>query len=138
MDMVTFIMLCAEPYNTIAEGMATAAAAHKAKYNSLMEAHILLSYGLTYPKNIMRKQDKEKYAATGDWYWMTTWSSFAVLKGTFNNGAKVSITSSLLEVLRMIQNAIDFLFLPATHPIDHAVVTEQLPTHLEATSLWMD
>jgi hypothetical protein len=92
--------------------MASAAAAHKAEYNSLTEAHISLSYGLTYPKNIMRKQDKEKYAAMEGWYWTTTWSSFAVFKGTFNNGAKESITSSLSEVLRMIQNAIDFLFPP--------------------------
>ncbi len=46
-DMVTLIMLCAEPYDTIAEGMASAAAAHKAEYNSLTEAHISLSYGLT-------------------------------------------------------------------------------------------
>jgi hypothetical protein len=37
-DMVTLAMLCAEPYETITEGMATAAAAHKAKYNSLTEA----------------------------------------------------------------------------------------------------
>jgi hypothetical protein len=70
-EMVTLIMLCAEPYDTIAEGMATATTAHKAEYNSLTEARILLLYGLTYPENIMRKQDKEKYAATGGWYWTT-------------------------------------------------------------------
>jgi hypothetical protein len=52
-DMVTLIMLCAEPYDMIAEGMATAAAVHKAEYNSLMEARISLSYGLTYPDNII-------------------------------------------------------------------------------------
>ena len=68
-DMVTLIMLCAEPYKTIAEGMANAAAAHKAKFNDLAEARISLSYGLTYPDNIMRKQDKEKYVATGGWFW---------------------------------------------------------------------
>jgi hypothetical protein len=48
--MITLVMLCADPYKTIAEGMATAAAAHKAEYNSPTEACILLSYGLTYPK----------------------------------------------------------------------------------------
>jgi hypothetical protein len=37
-DMVTLIMLCAEAYETIAEGMAMAAAAHKAEYNSLTKA----------------------------------------------------------------------------------------------------
>jgi hypothetical protein len=74
----------------------------------------------------MRKPDKEKYSATGGWYWTTTWSSFAVFKGRLNNGAKEAITSSLTKVLCMIQNAIDFLFLPATHPIAHTVFTEQL------------
>jgi hypothetical protein len=58
--MVTLIMLCANPYETIADGMAMAAAAHKAEYNSLTEARILLSYGLTYPENLMKKYDKEK------------------------------------------------------------------------------
>jgi hypothetical protein len=137
-DMVTLIMLCVEPYDTIAEGMATAAAAHKAKYNSLTEARISLSYGLTYPENIMRKQDKEKYAATGGWYWTNTWSSFSVFKGTFNNGAKESITSSLSEVSRMIQNAIDFSFPPANHPITHAVFTEQLLISRQQASGWIE
>ena len=137
-DMVTLIMLCAEPYDTIAEGMATAAAAHKAEYNSLTEARISLSYGLTYPENIMRKQDKEKYAATGGWYWTNTWSSFAVFKGTFNNGAKESITSSLSEVSGMIQNAIDFLFPPANHPIAHAVFTGQLLILRQQASGWIE
>jgi hypothetical protein len=66
--MVTLIMLCIEFYETIAEDMANAPAAHKAELNNLAEARILLSYGLRYPDNIMRKQDKENYAATGDWY----------------------------------------------------------------------
>ncbi len=122
-DMVTLIMLCAEPYDTIAEGMAMAAAAHKAEYNSLTEDRISLLYRLTHPENIMRKQDKEKYAAIGGWYWTTTWSRFAVFKGTFNNGAKEAITSSLTKVLRMIQIATDFLFPPATYPIAHVVFT---------------
>jgi hypothetical protein len=64
-DMVKLVMLCANPYETIAEGMATTAAAHKAEYNSLTEACISLSYGLTYPENLMKKYDKEKHAATG-------------------------------------------------------------------------
>jgi hypothetical protein len=71
-DMATLIMLCAEPYETIAEGMANAAAAHKAEFNDVTKARIPLSYGLMYPDNIMRKQNKEKYAATGGWFWTNT------------------------------------------------------------------
>jgi hypothetical protein len=63
--MATLVMLCADPYKTILEGMATAATAHKAEYNSLTEARISLSYGLTYPKNLMKKYNKEKHTATG-------------------------------------------------------------------------
>jgi hypothetical protein len=37
MNMVTLVMLCADPYETIAKGMATTAAAYKAEYNSLTE-----------------------------------------------------------------------------------------------------
>jgi len=137
-DMVTLIMLCAEPYETIAEGIANAAAAHKAEFNDLTEARISLSYGLTYPDNIMRKQDKEKYAATGGWFWTNTWSSYTVFKGTFNNGAKDTIVSSLVELSRMIQNAIDFSFPPATHSIAHAVSTEQLLISRQQASGWIE
>ena len=99
MDLVTLVMLAADPYETIAQGMANAAAVHKAELNSLTEARISLLYGLTYPENIMKKHDKEKYAATGGWFWSSTWSFFVAFKGTFNNGEKDSLTSSLLEVL---------------------------------------
>ncbi len=118
------VMLCANPY--IVEGMATAAAAHKAKYNSLTEAHISLSYGLTYPENLMKKYNKEKHAATGGWFWTTTWSFYTVFKGVFNNGAKDTFLSSLLKVLRMIQNVIDFAFPLATHPLLHGMFTKHL------------
>ena len=66
MDMVTLIMICADAYETIVEGMATAVLAHKAEYNSLKEACILPSYGLTHPKNLLKKQDKQKHVATRD------------------------------------------------------------------------
>jgi hypothetical protein len=106
--------------------MATAAAAHKAEYNSLTEARISLLYGLTYPENLMKKQDKQKHVATGGWFWTTLWSSFSAFMGTFNNGAKDSITSSLCEVSGMIQNAIDFAFPLTSQPLAHAVFTKQL------------
>jgi hypothetical protein len=125
-DMVTLIMLCVEAYKTIPGGMATAAAAHKAEYNILTEAHISLSYGLTYPENLMKKQDKQKHVAIGGWFWTTSWLTFLAFKGTFNNGTKDAITSALCEVSGMIQNAIDFAFPLNTHPHAHAVFTKQL------------
>lgn len=137
-DFVTLVMLAADPYETIAQGMANAAAAYKAEFNSLTEARISLSYGLTYPENLMKKHDKEKYAATGGWYWSTTWSSFAAFKGTFNNGAKDSLTSSLAEVSRMIQNAIDYAFPLATQPLPHAIFTEQLLLARGQVTAWVD
>ena len=115
-----------------------AAAAHKAEYNSLTEARISLSYGLTYPENIMKKMDKQKHAATGGWYWSTSWSTFSAFKGTFNNGAKDGITSSLREVSGMIQNAIDFAFPLTTHPLAHAVFTEQLLLSRAQASEWIE
>ena len=124
--MVTLVMLCSEAYETIAEGMLNAASAFKADYNSLTEARIAFSYGLTYPENLIKKQDKQKHVATGGWFWTSSWSSYAAFKGTFNNGAKDSLTSSLTEVSGMIQNAIDFAFPLMTLPLAHAVFTKQL------------
>ncbi len=74
----------------------------------------------------MKKFNKEKHAATGGWFWTNTWSSYGVFKGMFNNGANDTFLNSLIEVSRMIQNAIDFAFPVATHPIPHGVFTEQL------------
>ncbi len=137
-DMVTLIMLSAKAYETIAEGMATAAAAHKFDNNSLTEARISLSYGLTYPENLMKKMDKQKHVATGGWFWMTAWSTFSTFKGTFNNGAKNAITSLLWEVAGMIQNAIDFTFLLATQPLAHAMFTKQLLLSRAQALEWME
>jgi hypothetical protein len=137
-DFVTLVMLAADPYETIAQGMANAAAAYKAEFNSLTEARISLSYGLTYPENLMKKHDKEKYAATGGWFWSSTWSSFSAFKGTFNNGAKDSLTSSLAKVSRMIQNSINYAFPLATRPLPHAIFMEQLLLARAQTTAWVD
>ena len=137
-DMVTLVMLCSEAYETIAEGMVNAASAFKADYNSLTEARIAFSYGMTYPENLMKKQDKQKHVATGGWFWTPSWSSYSAFKGTFNNGAKDNITSSLTEVSGMIQNAIDFAFPLATLPLAHAVFTEQLLLSRAQATAWID
>ncbi len=137
-DMVTLVMLCANPFETIAKGMAMAAAAHKAEYNSLTKAQISLSFGLTYPDNLMKKSNNETHAATGGWFWTNTWSSYGVFKGTFNNGAKDAFSSSLVKVLRMIQNTIDFAFPVATHPIPHGIFTKQLLLARSQASAWVD
>jgi hypothetical protein len=137
-DMVTLAMRCADPYQTIAEGMANAASAYKAEYNGFTEARISLSYGLTYPENVIKKQEKEKYAAMGGWYWTSTWSSYSVFKGTFNNGVKDTFANLLVEVSRMIQNAIDFAFPVATHPIPHCIFTKQLLLARSQASGWLD
>ena len=136
--MVTLVMLCSEAYETIAEGMVNAALAFKADHNSLTEAWIAFSYGLTYPENLMKKQDKQKHVATGGWFWTSSWSSYAAFKGTFNNGAKDSLTSSLTEDSGMIQNAIDFAFPLTTLPLVHAVFTEQLLLSRAQATAWID
>ena len=137
-DMVTLIMLCAEAYKTIAEGMATAVVAHKAENNSLTEACISVSYGLTYPENLMKKQDKQNHVATGGWFCTTPWSTYSAFKGTFNNRAKDSITSSLRKVSGMIQNVIDFAFPLTLQPLAHAVSTEQLLLSRAQASEWIE
>ena len=86
----------------------------------------------------MKKQDKQKHVATGGWFWTSSWSSYAAFKGTFNNGAKDSLTSSLTEVSEMIQNAIDFAFPLTTLPLAHAVFTEQLPLSQAQATAWVD
>ncbi len=136
-DMVTLIMLSIEGYETIAEGMVMAAAAHKAKYISLTKAWISLSYGLTYPENLMKKMDKQKHVATGEWFWTTAWSTFSAFKGTFNNRTKAAITSLPWEVAGMTQNAIDFGFPLATQPLAHAVFIKQLLLSRAQASEWI-
>jgi hypothetical protein len=86
----------------------------------------------------MKKYDKEKHAATGGWFWTTTRSSYAVFKGMFNNGAKDNFSCSLVEVLRMIQNTIDFVFPLMTHPLPRVVFTQQLLLARAQALAWLD
>ncbi len=78
------------------------------------------------------------YAATGEWYWTSTWSSYSIFKGSFNNWAKDTFANLLVEVSRMIQNAIDFAFPVTTHPIPHGVFTKQLLLARSQASGWLD
>ena len=61
-----------------------------------------------------------------------------MFKGTFNNSVKDTITCSLVELAWMIQNAIDFSFPAAGHPIAHAVFTEQLLILRQQASGWIE
>ena len=60
-----------------------------------------------------------------------------MFKGTFNNSVKDTITCSLVELARMIQNNIDFSFPPAGHPIAHAIFTGQLLISRKQASGWI-
>ena len=60
-----------------------------------------------------------------------------MFKGTFYNGTKDTITCSLVVLSQMIQNAIDFSFPAAGHPIAHAVFTEQLLISRQQASGWI-
>jgi hypothetical protein len=86
----------------------------------------------------MKKSNKEKHTATGGWFWTNTWSSYSVFKGMFNNWVKDTFSSSLVEALRLIQNAIDFVFPVATHSIPHGVFTEQLLPARSQALAWVD
>jgi hypothetical protein len=86
----------------------------------------------------MKKMDKQRHAMTGGWYWTTSWSTFSAFKGTSNNDAKDGITSSLWEVVGMIQNAINFAFPLTTHLLAHAVFMEQLLLSRAQASEWIE
>jgi hypothetical protein len=104
-DAVGLIMLSEDPYETIADGMATEAAAYKAEYESLLEACNSVSYGLTYPEGVMEKcKGKKAPAMSNDgWTWTQGWSSYSAFEGTTYNGAYAHMKKSLAEVKDMIK-----------------------------------
>ena len=64
-DFVSLLNLAPDHFFTVSGGITSEAAAVKANFNSLLEARIVLSYQITYPKKIMRRSEKPGAAATG-------------------------------------------------------------------------
>ena len=57
--MVSLLTLAPDPYFTVAEGMSSEAVAAKAKFSSLLEARIALSYPITFPSSVMMMMKDE-------------------------------------------------------------------------------
>ena len=115
-DMVSLVMLTQDPFTTIAEGMATEAAAFKAQYNSLLEARLSISYNITYPENITKRVDKKEAANTEGWVWTGPWATFENFEGNYNNGALHRTKTDLRYARDMIKNAVEFAFPLETKP----------------------
>ena len=140
-DMVSLLTLAPDPYFTVAEGMASEAAAAKAKFNSLLEARIALSYPITYPSAVMMKSTSTTEVRgldlTNGWRWTHSWSSSAKFEGTFNNGSFDIMLSDLKDTKDTVQNSIDSAFPIDTHGTMHAIFTEQLSISYEQAVGWL-
>ena len=140
-DMVSLLTLAPDPYFTVAEGMASEAAAAKAKFNSLLEARIALSYPITFPSSVMSKSTSTAEGRgldlTNGWRWTHSWSSSAKFEGSFNNGAFDIMLSDLKDTKETVQNSIDSAFPIDTHGTMHAIFTEQLSISYEQAVGWL-
>ncbi len=137
-DMVVLLILTQDPFENIAEGMATEAAAYKAQYNDLLDARISLSHSLTYPDNMFARSSTAAAVLTDGWSWTVGWSTHDAFEGTFNNGAHFSIKQALEEVTKMIQNAINFAYPTNVAPIPNAIFSEQLRTSYDQAIGFVD
>ena len=63
-DMVSILCLTQEPYCTTAEGVRAEADAFKAKYGSLFEGRVSMTYAMTYPDVMFLKSTKKEAART--------------------------------------------------------------------------
>ena len=127
-DMLVLVILTQDPYEDVAGGMATEAAAYKAQYNDMLEARISISHGLTFPDNLVARSSKAEASLTEGWFWASGWTSHTAFEGTYNNGAMHRTKKQLEEVTKMIQNAINFAYPTDVAPIPNAVFSEQLRT----------
>ena len=137
--MVSLLTLAPDPYFTVAEGMSSEAVAAKAKFSSLLEARIALSYPITFPSSVMMMMKSTSTSEgcggsidlTNGWKWTHSWSSCAKFEGSFNNGGFDVMLSDLKDTKDTIQNSIDSAFLIDTHSTMHAIFTEQLSISYE-------
>ena len=136
--MVSLIMLTQDPFTTVAEGMATEAAAFKAQYNSLLEARLSISYKITYPENIMKRVDKKEAATTEGWVWTGPWATFENFEGNYSNGDLHRMKTDLRDARDMIKNAVEFAFPLETKPDLRAIFLEQLGKSYEHAIGWLE
>jgi len=141
-DMVSLLTLAPDPYFTVAEGMASEAAAAKAKFSSLLEARIALSYPITFPSSIMSKStatggERGQLDLTNGWKWNHAWSSAAKFEGVFNNGGFDIMLADLKDTRETLQNSIDASFPIDTHGTLHAIFSEQLSLSHQQAVGWL-
>ena len=137
-DMVTFIELTQDPYESVSEGLQAEAAAFKAKYESLLEGRMSVSYQLTYPDNVMKRTDKADSARTEGWAWTGPWATYQGFRGDYNNGTYNNMKRALTSVRDMTQNAIDFAFPVSQQPVPHGVFTHQCRKSYEQAVGWLE
>jgi hypothetical protein len=139
-DAVSLLMLAEDPYETVAEGMATEAAAFKAQYASLLEGRLAVSFGLTFPENIMErtKSKKGNVLHSDGWTWTTAWATFESFEGTFQDGASQRMKTSLMEVRDMIKNAINFAYPNTEDSVVNLVLIDQLDKSYEQACGWLE
>ena len=141
-DMVSLLTLAPDPYFTVAEGMANEAAATKAKFSSLLEARIALSYPITFPASVMSKStatggDRGHLDLTNGWKWNHAWSSASKFEGLFNNGGFDIMLADLKDTRETLQNSIDASFPIDTHGTLHAIFSEQLSISYQQAVGWL-
>jgi hypothetical protein len=92
------------------------------------------------PISLQPKRSRTQHSGvlwTRGWFWTMSWSTLA-FNGTFNNGAKDTITCALREVSGMIQNAINFAFPLTTPSIAHAVYRATAVLLRALAAEWID
>jgi len=127
-DMVSLIMLAPEPVDNIADLVSNEAAVIKANFSSQLEATVSLSFGLTYPKDMIEKttDTSTRGTMTSLVKWGSGYSNVGKFKGVENEGTRGTLLDQLLSTREAIEQSINFDYPIDSHPVVNAILTEQL------------
>ena len=126
-DMFSLFLLADTRYETVSQGLQqTATEGKTAQFTSINIATIDLSYGMHYPRAMLRTSDKVEAQATDGIVWGPVYASHDVFQGEYNNGTHQRTKQAISHVGKSIQEGREFHFPVRTHPQPNAVFSSLL------------
>jgi hypothetical protein len=116
-DMVTILSTASTAANTISEGMATAANAIRAHFDSVLAAETTLSYEVLYPEILLAKTTAtDAGGEMGGYKWAAGFATREAFKGPYQNGTESKMRRDIQGAMRNYQTAIDGTYASGSAP----------------------
>ena len=103
LDVYSLLTLSQEPFSTYAQGIKVRADAIKAKFDSVLESRVTLSYDIPFPKVMIRKIESVDTVAKGGVKWAPMSTSAEAFEDQFRIGSHCQVLESVEKAYELMQ-----------------------------------